>query len=162
MHKSIITLPAKKLVGISARTNNANEMVGKGVIGSMIGRFYAEQLGGKITSPLTNAGVVFSLFTDFESDHTGEYTYFVGEEVNSFASESGDFKQIEVPAQKYVVFTTRTGPMPEIEIEAWQEIWQMKDEDFGGERSYLVDYVIYDEKAANPTDAVVNIYLGIK
>ena len=161
MQKEFIELPAKKLIGIKARTSNADEMIGKGVIGPMIGRFYAEQLGSKIKSPRAKAGVAFSLFTDFDTDHTGPYTYFIGEEVRSFENESQDLVQIEIPAQKYVVFTTDAGPMPMVEINAWQQIWQMNENAFGGKRNYLADFVIYDEKASNPLSAVISIYLGI-
>jgi predicted transcriptional regulator YdeE len=34
--------------------------------------------------------------------------------------------------------------------------------DFGGKRQYLADFEVYDQRAANPNSAVVDIYIGIK
>ena len=52
--------------------------------------------------------------------------------------------------------------MPGIVVEAWQKIWQMSDSELGGVRSYIADFEIYDERAFDPQNAVVDIYIGIK
>ena len=38
----------------------------------------------------------------------------------------------------------------------------MTSDDLGGERRYSTDFEVYDERAANPQNAVLDIYVGIK
>ena len=47
-------------------------------------------------------------------------------------------------------------------INAWQNIWRMSSADFGGERLYGTDFELYDQRAANPANAIVDIYVGLK
>ena len=122
MKKNYIEFAAKKLVGISVRTNNANEMTAdKAQIGKTIGNFYSESLTDQIGTK-TNPGVIYSVYTNYDSDHTGDYTYFVGEEVDAFEAHN-TLEQLEIPAQKYAVFTAGPAPMPQVIIEAWQAIF---------------------------------------
>jgi predicted transcriptional regulator YdeE len=37
----------------------------------------------------------------------------------------------------------------------------MNDQDFGSKRAYLADYEVYDQRAIDPNNAVVDIYIGI-
>ena len=159
-----------KLVGLSARTNNIKEinpLTGK--IGPLVQRFFLNALGNKIAN-LKNPGTTYSVYTEYESDHTGEYTYFIGAEVTKFsdnlqiqdASEKIDFKTIEIPKQTYTKFTTNPGPLPQSVIAAWQKIWFMNDHQIGGKRNYIADYEIFDEREKNPMNAVLDIYIGIE
>ena len=58
-------------------------------------------------------------------------------------------------------FTTNPGSMPNVVIQAWQDIWKMSSSDFSGERSYIADFEIYDEKDSDSKNAVVDIYIGL-
>ena len=42
------------------------------------------------------------------------------------------------------------------------KIWKMTSKDFGGERSYLTDFEVYDERAVDLTNTIVDIYIGLK
>lgn len=162
MKKTFISLPEIKLVGIKTRTNNANEFnAATAKISSCIENYYHNQLFEKIPNR-KKPGVTYSAYTEYESDITGEYTYFFGEEVTSFDNVPSDLATLVVPGQYYAKFTTSPGPMPDVVINAWQNIWKMSDEDFGGERSFRTDLELYDERAADYQNAVVDIYIGIK
>lgn len=50
--------------------------------------------------------------------------------------------------------------MPDIVIQAWQAIWKMTPEDLGGKRTYRADFEIYDQRAQDPQNSVVDIYIG--
>ncbi len=71
-------------------------------------------------------------------------------------------EQLTIPRQTYVKFKTDVGPMPQICITAWQEIWKMESTALGGERNYLSDFEIYDDRALDPKNTAFDIYIGIK
>lgn len=103
------------------------------------------------------------MYTEFESDEHGEYTYFIGEAVDSIQNQDlSQFRTLTIPASDYQKFTTAPGKMPEIVILSWQEIWKMNEKDFGGKRKYLADFEVYDQRAIDPSRSVIDIYIGIK
>lgn len=162
MEKILISLPEIKLVGIKARTSNADEFnPTTAKIPSCIQKYYNEQLFAKIPNR-KNPGVTYSAYAEYESDASGKYTYFFAEEVTSFDNVPDDLATFIVPAQSYAKFTTKSGPMPNIVIEAWQNIWEMPEEDLGGKRSFLADLEVYDSRAADYQNAVVDILIGIE
>ncbi|WP_268234762.1 GyrI-like domain-containing protein [Fictibacillus barbaricus] len=58
-----------------------------------------------------------------------------------------------------MVFTTRKGPIPEVVIEAWQEIWDWSED---RERAYKTDFEVYGENAKDPQNSQVDIYISVK
>jgi predicted transcriptional regulator YdeE len=52
--------------------------------------------------------------------------------------------------------------MPEVVIDAWQKIWKMTSDDFDGDRAYIADFEVYDQRASNPDNASLDIYIGLK
>lgn len=161
MQRSKVTLPAKKLVGISVRTNNQLEINPEtGRIFPCVQRYFHEDLADKIVNR-KNPGTTLCVYTEYESDHTGDYTYFIGEEVESFADVSGEFSQLTIPAQTYSKFTNGPAPMPEVVREPWFKIWAMGTEELGGTRAYKADFEVYDERAADHQNIVLDIYIGL-
>lgn len=163
MNKQKRALPELKLVGLIARTNNANEMnPNTSKIGALAGRYCSEQIADNIKHR-ANAGVTYSIYTEYESDEHGEYTYFIGELVDSFDDQDlSMFKTLTIPASDYQIFTTEPGKMPEVVISAWQAIWAMDESDFEANRKYIADFEIYDHRVADPNNAVIDIYIGIE
>lgn len=49
-----------------------------------------------------------------------------------------------------------------IEDNKWQQIWKMTSDEFEGERAYIADFEVYDERAIDPTNTSLDIYIGIK
>ena len=162
MSKVIEQLPEIKLVGISAVTKNSAEMdPDTAKIGATMQQFFVEGMQGKISNR-KNPGKVFAVYTKYESDENGEYTYFLGEEVTSFEDVGAEFETLTIPMQTYVKFTSNPGKMPTVVIDMWQNIWKMKASDLGGQRAYYADFEVYDERSKDPTNAVLDIYIGIK
>jgi len=62
-----------------------------------------------------------------------------------------------VPAGRYAVFTSERGPVQKVVIETWQRIWSELPS-----RSFVADFEVYDRRAVDPANAVVEIYLGVK
>jgi predicted transcriptional regulator YdeE len=162
MIKELINKSEIKLVGLTARTNNKNEMNPKTAkIVELAGRFWTQNIASQIQNR-KNPGVTLSVYTDYASDEHSDYTYFIGEEVSSFESIPSGFQKLIIPAAKYQKFTTSPGKMPDVVIDAWQQIWKMSASDFEGARAYLADFEVYDHRAIDPTNASLDIYIGIK
>ncbi len=168
MQKTILSAAKKTLVGICIRTNNVNEIdftKPEAKIFPCVRRYFHEQIGATIPNR-SNPGTTLCAYTEYESDHTGDYTYFIGEEVTSINQEAlpAGLSILEIPAQSYVKFTTQPGDLPGVLRNAWFNIWNMKDSDLGGKRSYKVDYEVYDERSATPDHhgIVLDILIGIE
>lgn len=162
MKKDIVNKSEIKLVGLSVRTNNKNEMNPEtSKISELAGRFWSENIAAKIPQRI-KPGVTLSVYTDYASDEHGDYTYFIGEEVSSLENISDHLSPLIIPAAKYQKFTTDPGKMPEVVIQAWQAIWQMTPADLGAKRKYQADFEVYDERAHDFNQATVDIYIGIE
>jgi len=163
MKKSMISRPAFTVVGISFRTSNQAEFNPETAqIAGAVQRYFSQQLAEKIPFR-QNPGVTLLLYTDYETDHTGMYTWWIGEEVSEVGALPEGVSSFVVPAQSYAKFTTEPGPMPQVVHDAWQEIWQMTEVEFGGPRGYQTDFELYDERASDPTHqkVVLDLYIGV-
>jgi len=162
MKKELIKRPEIKLIGLSIRTNNKNEMdPSTSKIGKLIGQFFKEHFADKMTHR-KNPGVMLSVYTEYESDEHGDYTYYFGEEVTVFNLVPEGMKTLLIPEAEYQKLTTPSGKMPAVVIHAWQKIWQMTPEELGGKRAYRADFEVYDERARDPENTSVDIYIGVK
>jgi predicted transcriptional regulator YdeE len=118
MKKIQTELPEIKLVGITARTNNANESdPSLAKITPTMLKYFNEGLPAQIPHR-AKPGTTYCVYTDYESDITGDYTYFIGEEVEAFEAIPDDFKTLVIPPQIYAKFTTESGSMPNVVIDA--------------------------------------------
>lgn len=161
MKKEIVQLPKIPLVGTSLRTSYQNETSESGKIGPCVQNYFHQKLFDKITGR-TKPFTTFCVYTEYESDFRGAYTYFIGEEVSPTSPVPNDFSSLEIQPQTYVKFTTEAGPMPTVLINAWQEIWKMTSEELGGKRCYHADFEVYDDRASDHQNVVLDIYIGIE
>lgn len=162
MQKIQIQLPEIKLAGITVRTNTKAEFDPLTAKISPCVQDYFHKQGAEKIPHRKNPGTTFSAFTEYESDYTGEYTYFIGEEVSSIHDIPKGLKSHIIPPQTYIKFTTEPGPMPNVVINAWQEIWKMSPETLGRKRRYHTDFEIYDERAKDPQRVVLDLYIGLE
>jgi len=162
MKKVNVQLPEIKLVGIKIRTKNSDEMNSETAkIGQTIGNYFENNLSQKIPGRI-KPGTTYCAYTEYESDENGEYTYFVGEEVDSFEQIDPMFTSLIIPSSSYTKFECGPGKMPMICINAWKAIWQMRHNDLGGKRAYIADFEIYDERAKDYSNAALDIYIGLQ
>ncbi|HJK86005.1 MAG TPA: GyrI-like domain-containing protein [Candidatus Megaira endosymbiont of Stentor roeselii] len=144
------------------RTNNTAEMnISSAKIAPTIQKYFRQAVGEEIPNR-KNPGTTYCVYTDYESDFTGDYTYFIGEEVKFVGDSMEGFSSIIIPAQNYAKFTSKPGIMPEVCIDMWQNIWKMKSGELGGKRAYLADFEVYDKRALDPSKTVLDIYVGVK
>lgn len=161
MQISEIKIAGKTLVGLTVRTNNNDEFnPEKSKIGPLFWSYLENQTASQFKNR-TAPGVTYAVYLEFENDETGDYTYFVGEEVSSLDGQDlTKFKSIILKPGIYNKFTTNPGKMPEVVVNAWIEILQMSD--LKAKRSYLTDFEVYDQRIGNPDGAVMDICIGVK
>jgi len=157
----IITKPAMSVIGIETRTTNALEMSGQGSIGALWQRYYEHNESAKIPYR-ANPTVTFGLYTRYANGVEGEYSVVAGVEVAGSGSVPQGMTAVQVPAGTYAVFTSARGPMVEVVIAAWQTIWAWSAAHPEIQRAFACDFEVYDERCANPEDAQVDIYIGLK
>jgi predicted transcriptional regulator YdeE len=162
MH-AILEKPEILLVGVCVRTNNkqeVNKMDGR--IFPLVRKYFHEALAEKI--PLRKTpGTTFCAYTNYESDQHGDYTYFIGEQVTAFDERlSAGFQTLTVPAQTYAKFTTKPAPMPDVLLKVWNTVWNISPQDLGGKRTYVTDFELYDERAKDHQNIVLDLYIAIK
>lgn len=163
MKKTITTLPEIKLVGITTRTNNTQIFeinVETNKIAATVQKYFHNGLAEKLNNR-KNPGTTFCVYTNYESDENGDYTYFIGEEVNDFDDIPEGFETLVIPTQNYAKFTNQAGPMPQACIQMWKDIWQMNPAELGGKRTYVADFEIYDERSRDHNNVILDLYIGI-
>lgn len=164
MQKTVTPLAEIKLVGITTRTNSAHVFESDpstNKIAATVQKYFHGGLAEKINSR-KNPGTTYCVYTNYENDFNGDYTYFIGEAVNSFEGVSEGFETLTIPAQNYAKFTNQPGPMPAACINMWQNIWKMSPSDLSGERAYIADFEVYDDRSVDHNKVILDIYIGIK
>jgi predicted transcriptional regulator YdeE len=138
---NIVEVEEFHVIGAAARTSNAREMTPDGVIPKL----WAAGPG------------TIALYTDYESDEHGDYTFVLGGKAGPADTVPEGMVRKTIPAGRYAVFTSERGPVQKVVIETWQRIWSELPS-----RSFVADFEVYDQRAADPGDAVVEIYVGVK
>jgi predicted transcriptional regulator YdeE len=148
------------IAGIQVRTTNVAELTGEGKIGPLWHRFFTENIADKIHGRMNNS--LYVVYSNYESDEYGAYDYLIGAEVSSVDNLPEGLNFAAIVTGNYAVVTTEKGPVTQMVPGTWKEIWQMPHEELGGKRSFLSDYEVYGRHATDPTNAIVDIYVGIE
>jgi predicted transcriptional regulator YdeE len=158
----IVEQPAFQMIGIAASTNNAKEAGADAVIGKQWHRFMSEHVLEKIPGRIDSS--VIALYTDYTSDAHGEYTFVLGAKVSPTPNPAIPEGMIvkSVPRGRYAVFTTPPGPASKVVPETWKQIWKYFESPQNGQRAYRSDFEVYDNRAADPNNAQIDIYVGLK
>lgn len=149
-----IKIESFKIIGIAARTTNENGQASKD-IAELWGRFMSEGIQAKIPNKMDNN--IFSLYTDYESDHTEPYTAILGCKVEHLDNVPNGMVGKSFNGGTYVKTSTKGDLMQGLIVNHWAKIFEM-DLD----RTFDADFEIFGEKAQNPSNAEVDFYVGIK
>lgn len=160
MDPKVVEQAGFTVVGITARTSNAKEMTADGAIGKQWMRIFQEGVIGKIPNK-ADASIV-AVYTDYASDRNGEYTFLLGARVTSDAEVPAGMESRKIPGGKFAVFTSEKGPAPQVVPATWMKINSLPQAAVGGDRTYRADYEIYDERARDPQNLQVDVYVGIR
>jgi predicted transcriptional regulator YdeE len=86
----------------------------------------------------------------------------IGAEVSGFDGVPQDLVARTVPKAKYAVFSSEKGPIPQIVYDVWKRIWAWTPLETRGGRAYSTDFEVYDHRAADPTNAQIDVFVSVK
>lgn len=154
---------SKCIAGIEVRTKNSDEISGQGKITGLWERFFADQIAEHLKEKISDH--LYVVYSNYESDHHGQYDYLIGFEINPEKAKDLDSSRFQIKSievGKYLKITTEKGPMPKALVDAWGKIWSMDFNKMGQPRAFKTDFEVHSGSALDPTGSVVDIYLGIK
>lgn len=142
------------IIGISIRTTNEN---GKSAndIADLWNKFMSENILDKIPNKIDST--IYSLYTDYEGDHTKPYTTILGCKVDNVSEVPEGLIAKSFEGGDYMKTNTKGDLMKGIVVNKWMEIWAMNLE-----RKFTADFEVYGEKAQNPSNAEVDFLIAIK
>ena len=154
------TIKAFYVAGLSVRTSNSLEASPHGKIPVVWQQLFEMSIGQSIPNKVSDD--IYAVYTDYESDHTGDYTYVLGYCVPSIEDLAKRYTIAEVPGGEYAVIASDTGPVRQIVPGIWQKIWAMTPDELQGTRAYRADFELYDRRAQNPSAAQIDVFVGLK
>ncbi|MCV2485573.1 GyrI-like domain-containing protein [Flavobacterium sp. SH_e] len=141
------------VIGISIRTTNENGQSGKD-IPELWNQFLAEEISTKIPNKISND--IYCIYTDYEKDHTRPYTTILGCAVVNLNEIPNGMIGKTIDGNHYEKFIAKGNLAEGIVFNEWLKIWKS---DLN--RTFTADFEVYGEKAQNPNDAEVEIYIAI-
>lgn len=147
------TLPPFAIIGIAVRTTNENGQTATD-IPALWNRFMAENILAKIPNRLSDD--IYSVYTEYEKDFTKPYTTILGCKVSHLEHIPEGLVGKTFEEGNYSRFTAKGNLSHGAVYNEWEKIWNS-----GFERKYTVDFEIYGEKAQNPENAEVPIFIAI-
>ncbi len=136
-----VQLQEKIITGLSARTNNQNEQSpATGKIGPLV-----QQFDQDVVVNYREGARVYSVYYNYESDVTGDYSVLVG--ADRVASASVELDSVIIQAGKYLVFSG-SGQVPQVVFETWEKVWNyFSAENCPHSRAYTTDFEFYKSQS---------------
>lgn len=149
----ISTLEKFYIIGISVRTTNENGQAGKD-IPELWNKFMSENLMDKIPNKIDSS--LYCIYTEYEKDYTKPYTTILGCKVSSLENIPNDMVGKAFEKENYTKITAKGNLLQGMVFDEWTKIWNSQID-----RKYSADFEIYGEKAQNPENAEVDIFIAI-
>lgn len=143
-----------KVIGIAVRTTNENNLAAKD-IADLWKKFINDRVLDAIPNKIDNT--VYSIYTDYESDHTKPYTTILGCRVENLNHIPNGMIGKSIKGGNYVKLSAKGDLMKGLIINKWLEIWKM-DLD----RVFSADFEVFGAKAQNPADAEIDFLIAVK
>ena len=123
----LIVTERRRIAGFAARASNLDS----GPIVALWGRFFQQGL------PQRLGGDIYSVYFDYETDHSKQYTVLVGCEIPAEAKLPAGLVEQSIEPGSYEEFDA-SGPLPQALVDGWLRVWQA-DLD----RTYVTDFERY-------------------
>ncbi|MEM9834695.1 MAG: GyrI-like domain-containing protein [Bacteroidota bacterium] len=143
-----------QMIGIAVRTTNQDGQATR-EIAELWGKFLSEGILLKIPNKIDDT--VYSLYTDYEGDHTQPYTTVLGCKVTSLDTIPEGMVGKSFDGGKYVETSAKGDLTQGLIVNHWSKIWEM-----GLDRRYTADFEVFGSKAQNPQDAEVDFLVAVK
>ncbi|MCM3785371.1 GyrI-like domain-containing protein [Neobacillus mesonae] len=158
MDTYITSKPEMVVTGVGVRTTNAEEGGPNGKIPGLWNAYFRSNLAAEAA---VNSHLLYSVYTDYESDASGAYTVILGHETSLGTTVAEENKSVVIPESKYLVFKTEKGPLQQVVAEGWREIWAYF-QNSTEERTFTGDFELYDTRDLSPESTEVEIYIAIR
>lgn len=145
MEYTIEQIKEMKIAGIKTITDNQE---GTSLIPQLWGQFFNDNIIESIENK-TPSTSMYAIYTEYESDENGKYTFLLGAEVQEIKTTETINGFATIRAGKYAVFTALNKDKV---IDVWQYVWKRTLD-----RNYKTDFEIYDM-----TEEKVKVYVGLK
>lgn len=149
-----VKIESFKVIGIEVRTTNENNQAAQD-IPVLWEKLMKENIVENIPNKIDNT--IYSIYTDYEKDHTKPYTTLLGCKVENLDIIPEGMIGKSFEGGNYVKFTPKGNLAEDLVINEWIKIWNMDLE-----RIFTADFEMYGEKAQNPSDAEVDILIAVK
>lgn len=143
-----------QIIGISVRTTNENGQAASD-IGSLWEKFMTEGISEKIPNKLSEE--IFSIYTNYESDHTKPYDTILGCKVSSLENIPEGMLGQAFDGGTFAKFISKGDATKGVVYQSWLSIW---DTDL--DRLYTSDFEVYGDKAKDFSNAEIDIFVAIK
>ena len=142
------------VIGIMVRTINENNQAAID-IANLWTKFMSKSILDSIPNKIDDT--IFSIYTDYESDHTKPYTTILGCKVENLNTIPSGMVGKSFDGGNYVKLSAKGDLTKNLIINKWLEIWQMDLE-----RIFTADFEIFGQKAKNPADAEIDFLIAVK
>lgn len=147
------------VVGLTVRTNNAAEAGGQGQIPALWQNAMTNGQLEQIPNRVGEGYVV--VYSDFATDHGGEYNYTLGVRVSSADNVPAGMVKRTVAAGKYAIFQSEQGAPQDVIPALWQHINSLSPQQMGGDRAYQTDFETYGN-FTDPNSMQVTAHIGLR
>lgn len=142
------------VIGIAVRTTNENGQAGQD-IPILWNKFITEGIAEKIPNKIDSS--IYCIYTDYEKDHTKPYTTILGCRVENLEMVPNGMVGKTFEEATYTKHIAKGNIMQGIVYDEWTRIWNSDLE-----RTFTADFEVYGEKAQNPENAEVDIFVAVK
>jgi len=148
------SIPSFNIIGIAIRTSNQNNQAAKD-IPELWARFFENDIMNRIPNKVSNE--LYCVYTEYERDHTLPYTTLLGCKVAHLDDLPEDMDGIRIEESLYHHVEAEGNLAAGIVYDTWLNIWEA-----GLPRAFSADFEIYGEKAQNPEQAKVDIFIALQ
>lgn len=139
------------LIGNYVKTSNQDITKLTADIQGLWERFFSGNISGRIPNRVDSS--ICCIYTDYLGDYAQPYTAVLGCRVHDLSAIPNGMMGFHFTGGKYQKMQTTTP----LVFNKWQEIWQSDIQ-----RAYTADFEVYDENAADPKNAPVDIFVALK
>jgi len=147
------TIAPFQIIGISVRTSNQDNQAATD-IPALWNQFISESTMEKIPNKIDSE--VYSIYTNYEGDHTQPYDTILGCKVSTLKDIPKGMIGQAFEGGKVAKFTSKGNLEDNIIYKTWLDIWNA-DLD----RTFTADFEVHGAKSMDRTNAEVDIFVAI-
>ncbi|MEZ4911154.1 MAG: GyrI-like domain-containing protein [Saprospiraceae bacterium] len=148
------TIQKFSVIGISVRATNENGQASQD-IPALWNKFMAEGIAEQIPNKIDNS--IYCIYTEYEKDHSKPYTTILGCKVENLDTIPNGMVGKAFDEATYTKHIAKGNVLQGMVFGEWTKIWN-SDLD----RTFTADFEVYGEKAQNPENAEVDIFVAVK